>query len=144
MDGETKMEKIEWELIPENKLKEWAAVLKFDIVKLEADYDHYYQDEVTKKEYIAAMILQRLHAGYYDNITKEVEEGNDDNNKDKIDFDLLQHNNEDLYNFWIYAAPYWKGKDSLRETVEKEKKELNRRIKALNERLNREYGTGET
>jgi hypothetical protein len=26
-----KMEKIEWELIPENKLREWAEVLKFDI-----------------------------------------------------------------------------------------------------------------
>jgi hypothetical protein len=110
------------------------------MVKIEADYYHSYKDEVTKKEYIVSMILQRLHAGYYDNIIKEIKEGNDYNDKDKIDLDQLQQNNEDLYNFWIYAAPYWKDKNNLRETVETEKKELNKRIKALNERLNRVYG----
>jgi hypothetical protein len=90
------------------------------------------------------MILQRLHAGYHDNIIEEVKEGDDYNNKDKIDFDQLQQNNEDLHNFWIYAAPYWKDKDNLREKVETEKRELNKRIKALNERLNREYGADKT
>lgn len=138
------MEKIEWDLIPENKLKGWAEVLKFDLVKIEADYYQSYKDEVTKKEYIVSMVLQRLHAGYYDNIPKEIKEGNDYNNRDKIDFDLLQQNNEDLHNFWIYASPYWKGKNNLRETVEIEKKELIKRIKALNERLNREYSAAET
>ena len=64
------MEKVEWELIPEDKLKEWAEVLKFDLNKLVADYDHSYKDEVTKKEYFASMILQRLNAGFY-NIIEE-------------------------------------------------------------------------
>jgi len=134
------MEKVEWELIPEDKLKEWAEVLKFDLNKLVADYDHSYKDEVTKKEYFASMILQRLHAGFHDNIIEEVKEGDDYNNKDKIDFGQLQLSNEDLHNFWIYAAPYWKGKDKLSETVESENKELERRIQALNERFSREYG----
>ena len=143
-DGEATMEKIEWELIPEDKLKEWAEVLKFDIDKLEADYQNSYKDEVTKKEYIASMILQRLNAGHHDDIIEEVKEGDDYNNKDKIDFDQLQQNNEDMHSFWIYAAPYWKDKDNLRETVEMEKKELNKRIEALNERLNREYAADKT
>lgn len=135
------MEKVEWELIPEGKLKEWAEVLRFNVNDLEADYYHSYKGEVTKKEYFASMILQRLNAGFY-NIIGEVKEGDDD--KDKIDFDRLQQNNEDLHNFWVYAAPYWKGKDKLKESVETEKKELARRIQALNERLNREYGTDQS
>jgi hypothetical protein len=130
------VEKVEWELIPEHKLKEWAEVLSFNVSDLEADYFHSYKDEVTKKEYFASMILQRLKAGFY--IIKEAKEGDDD--KENIDFDQLQQNNEDLHNFWIYAAPYWKGKDNLKESIETEQKEMARRIQALNERLNRAYG----
>ena len=132
------MKKVKWELVPEDKLKEWAEVLRFNINDLEADYYHSYKDEVTKKEYFASMILQRLNIGFY-NIIGKAKEGDDD--KDKIDFEQLQQNNEDLHNFWIYAAPYWKGKNNLKESVETERKELSRRIQALNERLNRSYGT---
>jgi hypothetical protein len=137
------MEMVEWELIPEDKLKEWAEVLRFYLNDLEADYYHSYKDEVTKKEYFASMILQRLNAGFY-NIIGEVKEGDDYDHEDKIDFSQIQQNNEDLHNFWIYAAPYWKGKDNLKESVETEKKELEKRIQALNERLNREYGTDQS
>ena len=34
------METVQWELIPEDKLKEWAEVLRFNLNDLEADYYH--------------------------------------------------------------------------------------------------------
>jgi hypothetical protein len=134
------MKKIKWELIPEEKLKEWAEVLKFDLKILEATYFHYYKDKITKNEYCASMILERLSTGFYDNIIVEIKEGDYYGYKDKIDFGELQKNNEDLFKFLINASPYWRGKNNLSESVEPEKKELERRIDTLNSYLEKKYG----